>query len=800
MAGFTFEDLGSPEFSKLSEGDQFQIRRQVFRDLKKTDPLFNSIPFAEQVKVLFPDPVSTGVARERLTIGGEFRGGVEEFKGATKERGFLGTPVANLALPTLRMAASPLAPLFNLATAAGEKVSEFVRPLDVIKSSPPLLEQFSGPVPQQTPLPIQPSDILGGFTTAGADVGLPGLVGKGARIAGTGLRKVLPVRSEKVAGLASGLSEDAVVAQQRAVQQAKDIGLREAQQGGAFAVEEQAALAARQSAGSIAQREAVETGQRVSLEQARQRSLLGERGPRTIQEGIAPGAPTAREAGTRFQQEIFPKRRAEVAASFNKRYTALEKEAQIIPAETANFEVALNQIIEEPGILKGVLPTKAESIANRALRGIEEAREEITPISGFGGSKLVELQDDVYRRIRDKLSGGAPGQAETVSIEAFREAVAPVREMVTGKDMVGGVLRLRTAKRAAGDAGNRNMERQFRVLENALLEDVQIASPAIKAKLGVISNDYRRDFVGLFSAKAFPQKLVERVREDAQEIVGAIIQPAKSPRRVEAITTSFKVIKDPADRQLLTGAWFRGGIDEAAKTGEFQPKDFIKWWESYLDPKTDNLVLRTALGEKFKPTNDFVRELRRATQGKFDEVADEGISNILKTRAAQSKGEEGILRAAQKVISGKRVQVSKESEGLIGEVIKTRDASLKQLRDEFDKAVTALGGSTEIPARAGWWMGPLMVLSGVGRVVTGAVGPGMIGIGGGVIEVMGHATMIKMLNTLKGGQLMRRFARSVPGSVEALALARELENIARNLPEEGGGEGVNPLVGPPLLP
>jgi len=284
----------------------------------------------------------------------------------------------------------------------------------------------------------------------------------------------------------------------------------------------------------------------------------------------------------------------------------------------------LNQIIEEPGILKGVLPTKAESIANRALRGIEQAREEITPISGFGGGKLVELQDDVYRRVRDKLSSGGPGQARTVSIEAFREAVAPVREMATGKDMVGGVLRLRSAKRAASDAGNRNMERQFRVVENALLEDVQVASPAVKAKLSVISNDYRREFVPLFSAKAFPQKLVESVREDAQEIVGQIIQPAKSPRRVEAIRTSFEVITDPADRQLITGAWFRNGIDDASKTGEFVPKDLVKWWNSYLDPKTNNIVLRTALGEKFESINGFMRQLGKATETNFDK----GCSNL----------------------------------------------------------------------------------------------------------------------------------------------------------------------------
>lgn len=874
-APFTLQTLKSPNFLKLSETDQFQVRRQVFRDLKANNPRFNALDFTEQSKVLFPDPLPENVVRERITVGGEFRGGAKEFGEAIKEKGFLGTPLVNLALPTLRMAGAPLAPLVNVASRLGEEVSQATRPFDVLNTTmienaqlDPIGQFLLGPRTGSVPTPFQPSDIAGALTLATADVELPAGLGKLAGIAKTKVKNLSPFRGEKAAVLAGDLSKAEIAAQQEAQELARGVVEREAREaqrlgpsrvGKAkgpeqviFGAEERAALAQREisqttarTAAGVEEREALTQAQRAeglsqqgaevaaqkaSIEQARQRGLP-ERGARGIQEEIRPGAPTTQVAGRKFKEEIFPARKKEVTQSFNARYNELYEAADELPLKTTNLEAALDDIIGEAGVLKGSLPTVAESRANRIAIGLseggelsqEQALRRIQPRT-LRGNKVdtVGLSDDAYRQIREQfLVGTSPAGI----VQTGARMVGG--DLQTGSGMVRGVIRFRSAERAALDAKNNNVARQFTKMKEALLEDIKTSGDkgaSVNALFSEISKDYRRDVVPFFLRGSLPRELIERVREDAQEVVHGIIQPANAKQRVEAVTRGYGIIKDQADRDLLTAAWWRSGIDEAGKTGEFNPKDFVKWFTSYIDPETENAVLKTALGSKFRPTMDFMSELRRSTQGKFDEVADEAIINILKRRGVQSKEtlsalgatqkgiktqqaaaakeSEGILRAAQRSIKGQRVAVSQESKAQIKDIIATRNATVAQLRSEFDKAVESLGGGAKIGERAGWWMGPLMVLGGVGRLASGQVGAGVRGIGGGVIEVMAHGTMIKLLNTVKGAEILRLLARATPGSVEALAAARTLENLARNLPEEGRARarGSNPLVGPPLLP
>ena len=117
----------------------------------------------------------------------------------------------------------------------------------------------------------------------------------------------------------------------------------------------------------------------------------------------------------------------------------------------------------------------------------------------------------------------------------------------------------------------------------------------------------------------------------------------------------------------------------------------------------------------------------------------------------------------------------------ITEAVKVRDTQVKQITKELDEAIQQLGPSP-IPEKIGHIIGPLIVLSGIGTATIGGnVALGMKAIGLGVFEIMIHDRLIRLLNTVKGAQFLRRAARTVPGTVQSIAAVRVLDNFAKGL-------------------
>jgi len=821
MPPLTLTDLDDPGFLALPDSDQHKGRTEVFRDLYRSDPEFRKLPNSEQRKVIFPRDEVVEQPRPRLTISGEFTEGARQFLGGLpgaepKEPSF------DLELGIIRMLGSPLAPLFNLSTDAGKKV----------------LETTGSP-------------FLAGTTTAALDVAVPGGIQKISQRFATLAKKLLPLFKENIGALKTAVTGEQAAIQsgavktaqgvtldtaeqarraaagerltgQRAVEEARQITLGQAKRRGTLTGEQAQAEATFETATAAAEQEAIGTAQRASLEQARAAEQVGAGRARALQEGITPEAPLAKDIGAKFKREIFPTRKQEVTTAFNKRYNDLINAGDEVAAESPKFTAALEEISQEGGVLKGLLPTQAEATAGRILKG-RPAGEPVTSDQvqramerAVGGRRnSVELQEEVTENILQFLTPGRPGQPTTLSRDDFRRAVAATL-MPTGKpntvgEMIEVVLRLRAATRGAGNAGNRNLARQFSKMEKALVEDIKVASRDIHGTFRALSDDYASEFVPLFSKNAVPSRIVARVRDDTQEVVSQIIQPASSPRRTEAINQAFRIVTDPQDRQAITGAWFRTGIDEASKSGQFSPPAFVKWWDKYVDPKTNNEVLRTALGNKYESVASFMDDLRNAKQLPFEKIATEAVENSLRNRTAQVATARKSLSEIESAILGRKqattqagdeavANILKRRDVTIGDLgreltgsraqndraivdlIKTRDARIAQVQKELEEGIKRVS-PTAVSPTAGWWLGPLMVLGGAGDIVMGNASRGALTIAGGLFEVMAHETLIKMLNTVKGAQALRKLARSTPGTAEAIATARLVDNLAKNLPK-----------------
>jgi len=697
----TLDDLDDPFFGQLPQEEQAKGRREVFQDLQRNNAQFRELPIEERRKVLFPVEEEVEPARPELTFTGELVGGAKEFVSGLPGAEPNPEAGAGMELGIIRMLSSPLAQLYNMSTAAGVEILERT--------------------PDRTIGGINIKDVAAGITTGAIDVLAPGGLVKALGRLKKMVKVLLPTRAEKAAEL-------------QATAQAGQAG----------------AEATATAEIGVAQQEATATARGVTLERAQQAKKLQ---PKALQAD----AVTAEEAGTQFQK-VFTAGRKEAVDSFNTRYTQLIDEADKIPAESTNFQSALKGVQGEAGIVKGALPTKAETTAKRIAQGIDEPVEQITTAQveaatrkALGRNRSLQIQDEVYQRIKDKITKGGPGRPDVLTKDIFDEALIPIGPESTAGDMVEGVLRLRAAKRGAADAGNRNLARQFDEIEKSLLADIKTASPETALKFANVTDDYAKQFIPLFGSKAIPQRIINQVREDPANIVGQIIQPAQAPRRKEAITRGFQILKNPKDRELLTGAWFRGGIDEASKSGQFQPAQFIKWWDKYVDPKTNDFVLKTALGERYKPVKGFVDELREAKQVNFNKVADEAVTNILKRRGERIAG-----------------------------ATATKDAQIKQITKELEDALKEIAPN-QLSPNSLHYLGPITIVSGASTIALGAPAAGIAQIGFGVFEVINHQTFIGLINSLKGAQFLVKAARTVPGTVQAVAAVRALDNFAKGL-------------------
>jgi len=135
-----------------------------------------------------------------------------------------------------------------------------------------------------------------------------------------------------------------------------------------------------------------------------------------------------------------------------------------------------------------------------------------------------------------------------------------------------------------------------------------------------------------------------------------------------------------------------------------------------------------------------------------------------------------------KDIEARRIETGKRTDKALIDVVNTRDNLVRQVNSEMDAAIKKLIPD-QISEHSLWWAGPIAIVGGIGTIKAGEVGTGIFVIAGGILEFMNHAMLIRLLNSTRGAQVLRRLARSTPGSIQAVANARALENIARNLPK-----------------
>lgn len=556
-------------------------------------------------------------------------------------------------------------------------------------------------------LGVEPAAGVASVADAAAQLGVPFAATKLSQLLKAATRSAIPLRTEKVTTLRSTLAGEETAAARQAIEEAKQVQLNLAKQ------REKATIA-----------------------------------PRQFQEEISPAAPSAEEAGRKFAKETFPARKAEVKAEFNKAYDDLIESGTGIEASTANTEAALDKVLGETGILRGALSTKAESAASRIKRGLKgepegEVDVETAVRSAIGGRRnSLELQEEVYNRVRDKIISSGPGVPQHLSVDLLKEAAIAEEVPKTAADLVQTTLRIRAAKRAAFDSNQPNIGRQFREIEKGLMKDIEQTNLDLASNFADVTSAYGREFAPLFSPKALPERLIKRVREDVEEVVPSIIQPRTSPRRVESINTAFRVITDPKDKEAITGAWLRTGIEKASMGG-WKPKEFVKYWDNHLDPKTNNHVLRKAFGEdKFQKINDFVDELRASKPASFDKIADEAITNIVGRKTSR----------------------------------------LKDVRAEFEKAVTEIEGkpltARHLQAYAVWHgtFGLVQAISG------SPWGIRNLGIAG--LLLISSSGLTKLLNTVRGADLARRALRAGPGTSEAVSVAAQIEALLKAIPQE----------------
>lgn len=633
-----------------------------------------------------------------------------------------------------------------------------------------------------------------------------------ARVARPLIQKHFPLRIEQVAELGEKLAGKTQEVRQQAQTTMQNLQLQRAAgeqgiQGGLIAKRINLSKEATQKAKT-------ESDRLLALQHLREQQLqagleieetrIGQRAAERVVQEIGPSVRPV-EVGRKFKEELFPAKRQQVRETFNAQYNDLLERGTAIEAKTSNLEASLGSVLGESGtLLKGALSQKPEIAASRIQRGLEGISEGPGDIadairSSLGGRKnSLELQDEIYDRIVQRLGTTRPGSTMQVPVDVFREAVRPEEPISTAADLVQGVIRVRAGKRAALDTGNFNVARQFRKIEQGFLKDLRDVAPTIADDFAGVTASYRTEYVPLFEKRALPQKLIKAVREDPQEIVSGIIQPRLSKHRKEAIDTGFRIVETPADRRDLIGAWLRNGMEEA-NIGGWSPDRFVKWWDKYRDPKTNDYVLRKALGQNYNRVQEFADTLREAKVKDFEQATNETI-RMLQRRTRRDIGrverekfialketEDLTTRTPDEFARPEIKELRKSFEEGETTTFKQLEQNLSNLRKQYNQDIKNLT-SRELSDKWGSWVGSVRIIGGVTTALSAPIfgyspTAGIATAATGGFILLSQKQIIRLLNHFRGAELLTRATRTLPGSVEAASVGAQINALVRKLPK-----------------
>lgn len=641
-------------------------------------------PAKSVVGKLFGKPT----ARPELTVGGEFIGGVQDVGRAFEEhaklsptdlRRFLLGPETLLGI--IRSAASPLAPAYNIATQAGERVS------DITSKIPGVGADIPG-------LGYSLSDILAGGTAAIGDVALPAGVIKGAQSALRGIKAARPLRSEQVAAVKRTLPKREAAITEAAETETQQVQrLQQAQTEQIRAAQTQVAQEVPQeiSAAAKAQEKGILDLKKAQIAQ--------------VNETIETARGLADDTFTTFVSKTVPTRIKTTKDAVDAAYNPLLKEGRGIKQPPINLQSAVDNVLGEQGAFN-TISTKAESAAKR-IQTILEADDEAATILG-------------------ELPPGATINKE--SLQQFFKSF-PVGKESSVTDLIIAQKGFRAAARTAKQSGNSNLARQFNILEEGATADIATV-PSIANPLAKADELFRTQFIPI-------------IRNGLQ--------------------ASFDL-----------------------KTGLFSKDRFLKWWDTYSDTREGRQILRNGLEGDFKDFKAVVHVFKTTKPKTLEAAAAEtitalesragkAITGIEKQRLERLGTLEGQIKEGDKLIADIQKRSFEQQAGITA----SRDNKIKALQKEITIELKKLGVGKPSELKHGMFIGQVGLVHGVATVNP------PVALAGGLI-MLSAPHVVKLMNSLRGIQLYRNAIRTVPGTTQASAQARLIQNFLQEEDVENG--------------
>ena len=427
---------------------------------------------------------------------------------------------------------------------------------------------------------------------------------------------------------------------------------------------------------------------------------------------------------------------------FNKIYGGLTDVGADMPATPSSYAAAGGELQGARGVT-GLPSTRPEGIAAKIKKTVD----------------ISKMEDDTYTALKTQLDSVPAWDKPRVQgvIDEFVKANGlPANPAeISVRDLILERQRLRAGIRATRDD---NAKRQFKELIGGLEDDIAMADRDVAKNLFTADKLYATEHAPYFSKGTVTRAIAEG---NPEAVVDAIYRPTASAggrvgpqsKAIEAMTRARELIKDLKQWDRVNQAFMNKGLEAATASGEFKASDLTKWWAKYKDPaNTNSSVLRKGLGERqFNEIDGVMKQLGSVKPKGLDDIA----KTLTKQLEASGKVQSETVRAAQ-AATRKRLE---------GEIAKFTGTPVDRIARRFESIGTGVVTTATIS-------GALGSSSALARGVVG----GLI-----ILSAKGAA---KLLSSVQGRNLFKAMARGAPGTAQASATARQIENLLNKGEEE----------------
>ena len=681
--------------------------------------------FPTQAKEVFGGVVDTARAGVDLAKGGLFQGP------PTSIPALLEDPRTRAALGVARTIGAPFAPVANAITVGAEKANEALSALGLKKTA----------------------DVVAGAGEAVANVyGVSKLGQKMNAAKAKAAVKYPSPRSQADVRRVAGEAEIATATQEGEKQVAQSRQLLKAQR-------EEALQEAKRAGLGKADLEAYQKNADEAILAFKEIKKSEIPTGLQVREKLAKNAPLGEDVGAGFHK-TYDKRLAETKASFKSRYEAIEEGADEVEAAADNYKSAVEKTLGEKGISRP-LPTRAEKTAQGA-KGALEVDEEAS-----------EQLADNLKRVQNAERQGLP--EASILRENLLTQGSEIGENPTLGQLIRERQRLKAGERIAYQAKDDNLVRQFKQLSSGVDDDIRAASPETLIDLEQVGRDYVEQYVPYFGKRAAPRAIREG---EASTVVDQIIRPARDKRAVEKVSRAMEMIgNNPEQKADLAKSFINRGIDDAFRSGTFEPAKLVKYWDTYANPTgNNNKVLRIALGGRYEDTEKIVTTLRNVKASSLDEVAENMVKTLNVSTATKAKKLDDIIQGAVKGETGVKATGQ--------DIAATRRATkvkVTEIKKQMEADIEKLLGKAPGESGAGQFIGQLYLAEAGAHLATGNLPAAGAKAIRGTLLVMARAGFTKMMGFKRGRDFLRAAMRTTPGTVKAAAQARLIEDFMRRI-------------------